>query len=150
MFSKKSLVVSSLSNGNVYCSFRLRIPNRQISSCWNRCVVWGAHVMIRTRASLNKFKMSSPTWLGQLSISKTAFHSANSSRVRNSLRFGRKTVRIYSTKHSALTYGFWRDFGIKSVPNRTPCFLILVGHVVSLERSQCMGSNSLPRLKQMQ
>jgi hypothetical protein len=45
----------------------------------------------------------------------------------NSSRLGRNTVRIYSSKISALMHGFARDFKIKSVPKRTPRFADVQG-----------------------
>jgi hypothetical protein len=71
---------------------------------------------------------------GKSSITSMIPSWSKSPRVRGSLRLGRKTVRMYSAKISALIYAFALNLKMKSVAKHAPLFSIVRGWRVYLEK----------------
>jgi hypothetical protein len=84
----------------IECSFvlisLLGTWNSEISNCWKIWVIWGDCIVKQTFVSRERLIITSLTWFRQSPINKMAFSWANSSKPNKSLRFGKKTLRMYS------------------------------------------------------
>jgi hypothetical protein len=105
-FRMKFTVRLSLANGNLYCVFLLKTPNRQRSWVWKICLVWGGKMITFTLWSLKVARTSGLVWIKQLPRSKITDLPVSSRFVWSLSMNGIRTLVPYCWKSVAVTYPY--------------------------------------------